>query len=163
MTTVLLPTVTIAPKRVEPVAHPCGMVDKAAQLAIAIMTGTWQRRERLECDMRLIRAAQWKADAMRDRGWFGHKSPEGEWSNALVRRFGFRLPDKYNSENQTESLAWGFADMPGVLVAFEDSEGHWDHIAGRGTFFAAQDRIGIGYAAGGVRSNYWVVLIAEAI
>lgn len=161
MTTILFPTITVAPNPPVPVPPPCGMVDKAAILAELIIQSGLQQRGELECDQRLVRAAQWRADNMRDREWFGHTAPDGESPNNLVRRFGFRLPDAYSDANQVESLVWGY-DAPDVaLRELLKSSKHRTHILGENAFFEAQNRIGVGHSMGGILERYWVVLIAR--
>lgn len=143
-----------------PQPGPCGFVDKAAELAWLIMVGDFQQRTEIRCDQRLIRAAQWRAEAQRDEGWWAHTSPSGETPNALVRRFEFLLPSEYNSKNQVESIGFGFGTAASVLDAFRRSEGHRRHIEGE-DWFSRQNRIGVGTCEGGSLGVYWVVLIAR--
>lgn len=149
-----LPLVGSKPQAV-PASGPCAMTDRAAQLAVLILA----LRPGMRCDMRLVRAAQAKADDQSVRGWWSHDSPEGISPNAWVRSFGVRLPDEYLADgNAVESLAYNFATAEDVLAALLASPGHAAHIRGDG-WFGGQDLLGVGVAVG--NGIYWVVLTAS--
>lgn len=161
----LLMNLQVADAPVEPALR-CGLNATADALAEMILEATWQARKALVCDYRLSFAAQSKAESMAKGDWVAHTSPSGETPNELIRRFGCKLPERYERKgNQTESLVYGSPDPALSLQWLLQSPAHRRHIAGESTFFGQQDRLGVGFAQtahGASRYQfYYVILTAE--
>lgn len=92
---------------------------------------------RLDIDPLLMRAAQMKAEDMRDQGYFSHRSPKGitpwYWFDAVG------YPYSYAGEN----LALNYYDSEEVLDAWMESQSHYSNIVSKN--FA---QVGVGVATG---------------
>lgn len=131
---------------------------------IALLLGEGQQRLVLTRSETLDRCARLKAQDMGNRGYFGHVSPDGEWSNDMARRCGYPLAASYtNGQNYIESLGSGYSFAQGVWGAWLTSPGHKAHLFGENDFYREQNEFGVGYAyiPNSEYTYYWVVLFAK--
>jgi uncharacterized protein YkwD len=94
----------------------------------------------------LAEVAQWKAEDMRDRGYFDHRTPEGWMPWDLVRMAGITPPGFV-----AECIGGGYVEAPPLLAAYADSPSHLQVLE--------DDRFthhGTGRAPG--RTVYWSML-----
>jgi len=126
-----------------------------------------QKRPVMIYDQRLARAARAKAYDMARRGYFAHVDPDGNGANVLISRTGYRLPPIYLTSrelNFVESLAGGHDTAEETYQQFLTSALHRRHLLGENPVYAAQTRIGVGYAyvPDSKVVHYWAVLTAPA-
>ena len=137
-----------------PIASGMGLTSK---VALRIQHSPEQQRTELTLDKNLQRGAQEKAAVLSEAQLCAHEYPAGDWPNAAARRTGFRLHSSYRVDaNHIESLVCGITDPELVAPLLWASEGHRQHVFGLEEFFAAQNRIGVGYDNG-----YFVIWIAR--
>lgn len=86
-----------------------------------------------------------KAVDMRDKRYFGHKSPTYGSPFAMMKTFGVRY------RRAGENIASGYRTPESVVKGWMKSPGHRANILS--TKFG---KIGVGYAAGGKSGAYWV-------
>lgn len=122
-----------------------------------------QQRPRLQCDPRLVAAAQRRAAAQPPTG-LSHCDAAGVCANQYARAAGCRLPANYgHNGNNIESLTAGTVNPIEAFASLARSPSHAVHLFGQNDFFRAQDRIGIAVAEiPGYRWRWaWSVLIAR--
>ena len=102
-----------------------------AKYDLAPLTENWE----------LSRVARWKAQDMKDRGYFSHTSPTYGTPFQMLRAFGLT----YRSAG--ENIAMGYATPAAVVNGWLNSEGHRANILS-----ASYTQIGVGYVASG---HYW--------
>lgn len=120
-----------------------------------------QQRKHVYCDQHLVEAAQHRAEDMVAGKYFGHADASGVLPNAVARAYGCKLPDYYpQSGNQIESLALNYHTANEAWKALMLSDGHRMHLLGQHPFYAAQVRVGTGYAGNDERIVY-VVMSSE--
>jgi hypothetical protein len=126
-----------------------------------LMADERQQRGGLACCPALVEAARFRAAGLAAGDPWGHVDSAGRWPNEHARMAGCHLPAHYAEQgNNIESLVAGSPDVTAVFDALARSDDHADHLFGRNDFFRAQTHVGIGMAAGGEFSWYWVILIA---
>ncbi len=120
----------------------------------------------------LAKAAQAKAEDMRDRNYFAHVDPDGNGMNIKIVEAGYDLPEawyKDPSANYFESLAAGASSGEAAIQMLiedrnTDPPGHRNHLLALDEFWSNCSDIGIGYAEGNQDSpfaTYVCVLIAK--
>lgn len=107
-----------------------------------------QQRATMNCHPILAQVAREKARDMAVRNYFDHTNPDGFGPNYLVRQAGYRLPDWYgsnNNSNNIESIAAGYTTPEAVWEGWLTSSGHRAHVLGESSFWRDQTNFGIGY------------------
>lgn len=128
-------------------------------LRIFIVAG-WQKREEIVVHPFLMHAAQYRANEMAQKGYFGHTSPSGITPNEVVRNIGYKLPDWYKQKgNNIESLYIGHNEPEEAINGWFSSPTHHDHLVGEG-FYNAQNAVGIGSARAQDGRQIWVFISA---
>ncbi|MBQ5740055.1 MAG: SafA/ExsA family spore coat assembly protein [Oscillospiraceae bacterium] len=92
-------------------------------------------------DWQLSRVARYKAQDMRDKGYFSHQSPTYGSPYDMMRAFGI----SYRAAG--ENIAMGQRTPAAVVNAWMNSSGHRANILSK-----SFTKIGVGYVASG---NYW--------
>lgn len=142
MTTLFLPHLSVARKKnIEP-ALTCALNHSAEEAAILFRAADWQTREHFACDVRLVRAAQYKAERMAALRQKEHII-EGETPNELIKRFGCN--HDLGSGNGCESIGAGYENAEKLFIGLLNSPTHYDHVVGVG-WFHQHTLFGIGYA-----------------
>lgn len=130
-------------------------------MADLILKADWQQRKEGMIHSVLMEAAQYKADDMAKKGYFGHVSPSGEAPNDYVRAHGYDLPDHYPpGKNNVESLVIGSATVEDAITAWMNSPAHHAHIVGGNNFYREQDAVGVGMAIHPDGRRMWVFISA---
>lgn len=122
-----------------------------------------QAHQRLDCDPRLVAAAERRAMAQPLTG-LAHCDQRGVCANSYARAAGCRLPANYGlNGNNIESLTAGTVDPLEAFKSLARSPSHARHLFGDGDFFKAQDRLGIAVVdVPGHRYRWvWVILIGN--
>lgn len=134
------------------------------KLADLIMYAAWQERAPIYIDLRLMLAAQRKAEDMAKHDYFAHTNPFGFTANENVRAAGYKLPDYYSEKgNQVESLYIGHDEPEEAVKGWLESSSHHDHIAGRNDFYRGQPAIGVGTAVAQDGRQLWVFISAPGM
>lgn len=134
------------------------------RLADLIMYAAWQERSPIYMDLRLMQAAQLKANSMAEFDYFSHTSPTGLTPNEVVRSTGYRLPSFYAEKgNQVESLYIGHDEPEEAVKGWLESPSHHDHIAGRTDFYRGHSAIGVGTAVAKDGRQLWVFMSAPGM
>lgn len=127
----------------------------------------------LKWNERLAKAAQYKAEDMIARGYFGHVDPDGFGMNYWVVKFGYPLPESlqmYDAQNTYESIAAGYASGKSTIIQLlydggEDNKnaGHRRHLLGIPSYYSNLIDIGIGHAydPAAYYRHYWCILAAK--
>lgn len=97
----------------------------------------------------LARVARDHCRDMAKRGYESHISPEGEGPNYRLWQAGYRLPDYYGREldsNNVESLQWGGeGELLPDWTAWLASPRHVSHLLGLEDFYRKQTNVGFGH------------------
>lgn len=129
--------------------YPCFMSVQAAALAVLFETDPDQRRIAPYCDIRLVKAAEHRAQDMATNAYFNHTDRDGHGPNYWIEQYGCELPDYYpNDGNSTESIALNQKDAVEVWETWRKSPGHWVHVVGVDPFYAVQRAYGAACADG---------------
>lgn len=155
------PTATARPKPTATLT-PAPCATGPAAIVIALLRGdARQERPRLECDPRLMLAAQRRAAAQFGEG-LSHCDRWGICANTYVRAAGCKLPAAYSlNGNNVESLAGGMREAVDAFASLARSPSHAEHLFGRG-WFRRQDRVGVGLAILPLKWQfYWAIIIAD--
>ncbi|MDJ0654936.1 MAG: hypothetical protein QNJ40_12315 [Xanthomonadales bacterium] len=143
----------------------CKLSETERQLLVELVSHPDQRRSGLRCDRTLHKFARERAEDMARRGYFSHRTPERLGPNALLREFGYPLPDSYRGPlgNSVESILGGIRDPESVWREFLGSTVHREHLLGHDEFFESQDEVGVAHvrAIDSKHVDYWVVVIAR--
>lgn len=151
-------------------SQPCQLSETEQGLAAILVSHPDQGRNPMICDPILARVARERAADMANRNYFGHVNPDGYGPNYMVRQGGYDLPDLYGNDpkqNMVESIAMGFELTTGDMVwnkVWKDSPVHREHLLGLNSFYAGQQRYGIGHYVrvnGDEITNYWVFIAAH--
>lgn len=129
----------------EPAASTSALTDETAVLRSVNRTRTDQGLAPFTIDQSLKQAAQDFAADMRQRGYFGHRSPEGELLPDRLRRA------RVQYSSAAENIAQGQTEADEVMTAWMNSPGHRTNILNPNF-----RRIGIGRSG-----NYWVQEFAD--
>jgi len=131
-------------------------------------------RQPLALNLQLAAAGKFKSDEMATLDYFAHTSVTGETPNALVRRFGYDLPELVAAEgttyllpatgNQVESIAGGLTTPAAALQGLIESTGHRNHLLGVTAHNQVAKEVGIGYRFRdqAYYKHYWTVLITPS-
>lgn len=150
--------------------QPCNLSETEQGLAALLVSHSDQNRNPMACDPILTRVARERAADMANRDYFSHVNPDGYGPNHLVQQAGYDLPDMYGNDpaaNMVESIAMGYELTTGQKaweVTWKDSPVHREHLLGLNSFYAGQQRYGIGHYLGvkdGHPTNYWVFISAH--
>ena len=137
---------------------PCGMNLVAAGLARLFVADPGQQRLNPVCDARLVLAAQYRADDMVKRQYFGHFDPDGHGANYWVSHFGCKLPDYYPANsNNVESIALNYPTYGETWAALLLSKYHRIHVLGLIDFYKEQTFYGMGYSEGDYGKVYVII------
>jgi uncharacterized protein YkwD len=92
-------------------------------------------------------SARFHSAEMAETPYFNHRSDAtGEYTNQLIRRFGYPLPSWYPDEaNNAESIAGGYSSFSAALEGFMGSDGHRRHLMAEDAFFLDHREIGVGF------------------
>jgi hypothetical protein len=146
----------------EPRIDICGMNSKASTFATLWLRVLGDRRSRMRCDSRLVRAAQKHAEYLSSRTGDQllqsmHIGRNGSSSNQRARTEGYHLPDYYPVDaNNIESCTRTSDKAQDALNNLLNSPHHYDHITGQGWY---ADHIVYGF---GFSGNDWVIVIAPS-
>ena len=163
------PTPTVAPiPTITPTATPAPIVScwrtfGAWVFYQLLISDERQAHPNLDCDRRLVAAAERRAMAQPLTG-LAHCDQWGVCANVYARAAGCRLPANYGpNSNNIESLLGGTLDPLEAFKGLARSPAHARHLFGDGDFFRAQDRIGIAVVdVPGHRYRWvWVILIGQ--
>lgn len=163
--TVYLPLIGGTPPTPTPVptATPCNLSSGAAAFFWMLQLDPRQQRPHIECDARLVRAAENRAAAQFGDG-LSHCDILGICANVYVRAAGCVLPAHYAvNGNNVEELAGGTSDPVSVFNALARSPSHKVHLFGENDFFRRQTRVGIALVElPNLRWRYyWAIIITE--
>lgn len=134
--------------------------DKALAFYRLLVADSRQERTRLDCNPRLVAAAQARAYGLANGDPWGHTDRNGVTPNQYARRAGCELPESYPVVgNGIESLTAGMPDAQTAFDSLARSPKHSKHLFGLSDYFKEQTQIGIGYAQGsGEYQYYWSIL-----
>ena len=136
-------------------------LDEREKVADLILKASWQQRQEEHIHSLLMQAAQYKADDMAQKAYFGHTSPTGEAPNDYVRKYGYPLPSFYPSgKNNVESLRIGYSTPKDVIEAWLNSPSHRAHVTGENSFYREQREVGVGLATHPNGGRLWVFISA---
>lgn len=127
----------------------CGMGPVASQIAKLFLEDPGQQRKNIVCDIKLVQAAQHKAEDMNARHYFNHTDLDGHTPNYWARAYGCTLPSNYQVEgNQIESISLNYPTAKLAWDGWLGSPGHRTHVLGTIPFFREQVHYGVGYVNG---------------
>lgn len=119
-------------------------------LALLIMAHDDQQRQAMVWHPILEEVARAHCVDMATRRYEGHTDPDGLGPNYRVRQAGYRLPEWYADDldsNNVESLQWGGdGDLDHAFPSWLGSAPHKTHILGLDSFYTAQTNYGVGCA-----------------
>ena len=141
---------------------------------IGVFLGDLPAKHPLQWNNQLAKAAQFKAEDMANRNFFGHVNPEGLGMNFFINEFGYTLNPSWlenKSSNFFESLSAG-ANSPkaAIINLINDGDevihlnaGHRVHLLALKDFYDPCYDIGIGWAyhPNSTYKYYCCVLIAK--
>lgn len=142
---------------------PCNLSPAAATFFWMLQLDPRQQRPRIECDARLVRAAENRAAAQFGDG-LSHCDILGICANVYVRAAGCVLPANYAiNGNNVEELAGGTTSPVEIFNALARSPSHKAHLFGEDDFFRRQTRVGIALVElPNLRWRYyWAIIISE--
>ena len=139
--------------------------DVELQLADMTRSHSAQGRPEMIYDPMLSLAARAKARDMGVRNYAAHIDPDGYGANKASQLAGYRLPEWWPNElnsNFIESLAFGYGSAQKAFDAWLGSSAHLPHVLGQTDFYQGQTRYGFGYAevSGSTYTRYYVFLSA---
>lgn len=146
-----------------PTATPCNLSPGAAAFFWMLQLDPRQQRPHIECDARLVRAAENRAAAQFGDG-LSHCDILGICANVYVRAAGCVLPDHYAvNGNNVEELGGGTTSPVEMFNALARSPSHRVHLFGENDFFRRQTRVGIALVElPNLRWRYyWAIIITE--
>ncbi|MDQ3695161.1 MAG: CAP domain-containing protein [Chloroflexota bacterium] len=104
-------------------------------------------RSKLKMDRGLGAAARHHANDMAQRGYFKHKSPNGDQASDRARDHGYR------GQRVGENIAHGYGTPERVMAAWAKSSGHRNNMLSR-----EYRAVGVGFDPKG---NYWVQVFGD--
>ncbi len=125
-------------------------------------------RQPLAVNAMLMESAQFKANEMAAYDYHSHQSVvTGQWPNALVRSYGYELPDMWSdNKNNLELIGTGAtrATVDDHLRGQLLSKNHREALLGIGDFDISEE-FGAGYSANpqGVRRHYWTAHVTTTL
>jgi autotransporter-associated beta strand protein len=145
-----------------------------AERGLSINLSSITPRQPLALNLQLAAAGKFKSDEMATLNYFAHTSVTGETPNALVRRFGYDLPERVSvgdttyllpaTGNMVESLHGGRTTPAAALQSLIESTGHRNHLLGVTAHNQVAKEVGIGYrfSSQAFYKHYWTVLITPS-
>ncbi|MDA0686552.1 MAG: CAP domain-containing protein [Bacteroidetes bacterium] len=141
---------------------------------IGVYLGDLQSKHSLNWNAQLANAAQYKAQDMANRNYFGHVNPEGYGMNHFINQYGYALNSSWlnnKSDNFFESLSAGRQSPKDAIVSLISdggervhlNAGHRVHLLSLKEFYDPCYDIGIGWAynPNSTYKYYCCVLIAK--